>query len=77
MVAPGGQNASHRETEAVNKLLLSIGVLFTTSLAGGIWATLVSSNYYAVWDGFALGFLLGAALVMSILLASMGSHSES
>jgi hypothetical protein len=76
MAGQGGRNASRRETETVNKILLSVGVLFTSSLAGGIWATLVSSNYYALWDGVALGFFLGAALVMTTLLASMRSHSE-
>jgi len=76
MAGQGGRNASRRETETVNKLLLSIGVLLSASLAGGIWATLVSSNYYAVWDGVALGFFLGATLVMTTLLASIRSHSS-
>ena len=70
MAGQGGRNASRRETETVNKLLLSIGVLFAASLAGGIWATLVSSNYYAVRDGVASGFFLGAAPVSHLTYSS-------
>jgi hypothetical protein len=77
MAGPGGRNASRRETETWNKIWLSVGVLITTSMAGGIWATLVSSNYYALWDGVALGFFLGATLVMTALLASMRPQSGS
>jgi hypothetical protein len=76
MAGPGGRNASRRETEMWNRIWLSVGILFTASFAGAIWATLVSSNYYAFWDGIALGFFLGATLVMTALLASMRSQSE-
>lgn len=77
MAATGGRASSNRETVEWTKFFLSIGILFSTSLAGGIWATLVSSNYFAFWDGLALGFFTGATLVMTALLASMRSYSES
>ncbi|OLB70619.1 hypothetical protein AUI06_06090 [archaeon 13_2_20CM_2_52_21] len=77
MAGPAGRNASHRETETENRFWLSFGILFTASFAGGIWATVVSSNYYAFWDGVALGLLVGATLVMTAPLASMRPHSES
>ncbi len=77
MAGPGGRNASRRKTETEDKIALSIGILLTATAAGAAWATVVmSSNYYAVWNGAAMGFLLGAALVMTALLASMRSHSE-
>ncbi len=76
MAAPGGRNASHRETVAMEKLFLSVGILFASSFAGAIWATLVSSNYFTFWDGVALGFFVGATLVMTALLATMRPHSE-
>ena len=76
MAGPGGQNASRRKFETEDKIALSIGILLASSAAGGIWSTF-TSNYYALWNGIALGFCIGAALVMTVLLASMRSHSES
>jgi hypothetical protein len=77
MAGPGGRNASRRKTETADKLFLIIGILLTGSVAGGIWATITSSNYNAEGNGIALGFLIGVALVMTALLASMRPHSES
>jgi len=76
MAGPGGRNASRRKSETEDKIALSIGILLAASAAGAIWSTLVSNNYNALWDGIALGFVIGAALVMTALLASMRPHSE-